>query len=313
MKPFQNLDEQLDIIKNNNIIVENDDEVKKFLLHNNYYNVINKYGYLFISNGKYNDGTTFDEITRVLFLDKNLRSLFMTYLTQVEEHTKSIVAYTFSELYPEKQSYFNHNNFAPGKTREVLGLTSKLQNSISRDYRNTTSPIYHYVNRYHHVPLWVLVNSMYFYDTKNFISYMKHQDTIIICSRIEDIHLENHGKSINVKPSELDTILKNFCDTRNACAHNSRLFDMKLRGSYPYVEDIGCPASIGRSRQTIYDTYLYLSILLPKNDFIQFHNTLLSRFKRYSKAIKSIDFNVILNSLGFPNDWHINTDKKEQQ
>lgn len=49
-------------------------KLKKYLLCNNYYNVINYYSKFFmISNDQYIKGTTFDEISHIYYFDKEIK------------------------------------------------------------------------------------------------------------------------------------------------------------------------------------------------------------------------------------------------
>ena len=51
MKPFKTLEEQIEILKSRNLKFEDEEKAKFYLLHNNYYNIINcyiKYNIIFI-------------------------------------------------------------------------------------------------------------------------------------------------------------------------------------------------------------------------------------------------------------------------
>ena len=50
MKDFKTIDEQIDLLKSRNIIFEDEENAKKILLNNNYYNIINGYKDLFLDN-----------------------------------------------------------------------------------------------------------------------------------------------------------------------------------------------------------------------------------------------------------------------
>ncbi len=305
MKKFLTLNEQIALIQNKGIIVSDYEYAKRFLLHNNYYNIINKYGYLFINNGKYRNETSFSDITKILHLDRDLRVIFLNYLTKVEEHTKAILAYTFSELYRDEHNYLNVNNFDAQYTDKVLILFSSIQKSLARDYKNKLSPTRHYVDKYHHVPLWVAVNTFFFYDTRNFISYLTHQDKTIICRRIVSIFESHYFTDIKLTPSSLDTILKLLCDVRNICAHNQRLFDLKLRGSFPYIDGISNSSRKSEERQTVYEVYQYLKIFLTKTDYDQLRRKIKKRVESTVNSINNFDAYIILNSLGFPKHWEL--------
>lgn len=61
------------------------------------------------------------------------------------------------------------------------------------------------------------------------------------------------------------------------------------------------------TRRSVYDVFLILATFLSKTEYAKLHNTLLKRIKNLDKKLTSISINVILESLGFPKDWHLNT------
>lgn len=50
MKPFKPLDEQIEILKNRELNFKDENAAKNYLLHNNYYNIINCYSKYFLNS-----------------------------------------------------------------------------------------------------------------------------------------------------------------------------------------------------------------------------------------------------------------------
>lgn len=50
MKEFKNIDEQIEILKNRGLVFKDLNLAKRYLLTNNYYNIINGYGKYFQNN-----------------------------------------------------------------------------------------------------------------------------------------------------------------------------------------------------------------------------------------------------------------------
>lgn len=68
MKPFQTLDEQIKLLQSRGLEIDNIVECKRYLLTNNYYNVVNGYSKFFqTSKDKFITGADFREIAATHF------------------------------------------------------------------------------------------------------------------------------------------------------------------------------------------------------------------------------------------------------
>lgn len=61
-----------------------------------------------------------------------------------------------------------------------------------------------------------------------------------------------------------------------------------------------------------YSVFIVLQCFLTRIQYAQLHNTVKQRFDVLEKKLTSIDVNVILQSLGFPENWHKDTPKLPQ-
>ena len=50
MRPFKNLEQQIQILRERGLAFDNEEEAKLYLLDNNYYNIINMYSKVFQEN-----------------------------------------------------------------------------------------------------------------------------------------------------------------------------------------------------------------------------------------------------------------------
>lgn len=73
-RPFKTLDEQIEILKLRNLNIADENQTKKILLDNNYYNIINAYKYIFLLK----------MLVESLFFQKNLL---------MEQHLKNYFLY----------------------------------------------------------------------------------------------------------------------------------------------------------------------------------------------------------------------------
>lgn len=98
MKEFKTIDEQIEILKDRGLIFNDTKMVRRYLLTNNYYNIIKCQGkYFQVRADTFIKGTKFDEVRNLYFFDKQLKHTFFNSILNVEHHLKSIFAHQFSE------------------------------------------------------------------------------------------------------------------------------------------------------------------------------------------------------------------------
>ncbi|CAG5941613.1 Abortive infection bacteriophage resistance protein [Streptococcus pneumoniae] len=73
MKPFKTIEEQIATLKIRGLSITDESKAAKYLLSNNYYNIINGYSKFFQHPGTdtYIDGVTFDEVSSLYTFDKD--------------------------------------------------------------------------------------------------------------------------------------------------------------------------------------------------------------------------------------------------
>jgi len=85
MKEFKTVEEQIKLLKSRGMIFENEEYAKKILLTNNHYNIINGYKNLFIidKTDNYKNGTKFEEVYSLYDFDRQLRNIFLIFLSKL--------------------------------------------------------------------------------------------------------------------------------------------------------------------------------------------------------------------------------------
>ena len=162
-KEFKTIDEQIEILKSRNIIIEDYDRTYRFLSKNNYYYVINGYKDLFIDNTsqneKYLNNTNIEEICAVYKFDKAMKIEFLKYLLLIENEIDTYIAYEFSKSYGYKNYLIldNFNNSSNSKKLFIQKFINDINSEIQYQYKNSNEMIVHYLDNYKYVPLWVLV------------------------------------------------------------------------------------------------------------------------------------------------------------
>ena len=97
-KIFKSLDEQVEIMRNKNLIIDDENFVKDILLRENYF-FINGYRYLFMksmNDRTFIDGANFREIYALFYFDRQLRNILFKNILTLENNIKSIISYELS-------------------------------------------------------------------------------------------------------------------------------------------------------------------------------------------------------------------------
>ena len=221
-KIFKTIDEQIDILKSRNVVIDDYDKAYNLLSKNNYYYLINGYKNLFIDSKtkeeKYINGTKLDELYALYEFDKNIKINFLKYLLLIENEIDTYIAYEFSKSYGHK-NYLLPTNFCNSNSKQFLieSFINDVDLEIGYQYKNCNEMIIHYLDNYKYVPLWVLVRILSFGKISKFYSLMKPKEQNEI------------SRKYNLRIHEFRIILHNLTLIRNVCAHDEKLYDIKIK------------------------------------------------------------------------------------
>lgn len=85
-KPFKSVTEQVSILKSRGLTIKDEKAASRYLLFNNYYNVVNHFGKFFQDGSDcYISGASFDEIRYLFQLDKEIKSLLFRACLDIEK------------------------------------------------------------------------------------------------------------------------------------------------------------------------------------------------------------------------------------
>ncbi|MFL2142903.1 Abi family protein [Ruoffia sp. FAM 26254] len=313
IKQFKTLDEQLIIVHNRNLRITDYKRAKQFLLTNNYYNIINGYSKYFMDNETniYKNNATFDEITHLHRFDTAIKHALMKSLGHAEDHIKYITAHRFAENYPNiKYAYLQLSSYTKNRNSKLDWLIPNLCNLIKKKSRQKKdNAIKHYVKNYNDVPIWVIVNFMDFGQINTlFYCLPTSLQNQIATNCLSFVH--ENGNAINgiFTPEIMVSFLDNMRQIRNVCAHNNKLIDFKCKSDIKYYNDLHDNYNISKNsfRNDVYNVFIILQCFVSRNEYAYLHNSFLKQIKNLDKKLNSISINVILKSLGFPEDWHEN-------
>ena len=175
MKKYKSNEELLDYIMSKGIIVNNkNDTIDKFQRYT-YYSIINTYKEVFKKDGKYINGVTFDEIFALYEFDKNLKSIFLKYVLEVEIIVKALISNIISEKYGI-ENYLIVDNFDSKSNVELIKkLILNFNEEKVKNYGRHPA-ITHYLDKYGFVPPFVLTKIITFGQISRYYGLLKQED-----------------------------------------------------------------------------------------------------------------------------------------
>ena len=278
---------------------------KRILEKENYYTLINGYKSLFLDdtyqgpNEKYKAGAKFKELYALFLFDRELRSLFLRYILEIENNVRSVIAHDFAKKYGHdnflKIDNFNKNQANLG---DIADLIATLQREVANQIRKKNPMIMHHIISYGYVPPWVLVNITTFGTMSMFYGFLKQKDQ-------NDV-----GRQFGIMPHDMKTYLKNLALARNWCAHDVRFYNKRLKSQIT-SNSIHTFLSISpvRSGQRtmgkddIFSIVIIIKQMIPKRAFNKFIFSLKALIDQLSGNIHTISVNEVLAELGFPSNW----------
>lgn len=301
-KEFKTIDEQIQILKSRNIIIENYEKTYNILMKNNYYYLINGYKDLFLDNTskkeKYINGTNIEEIYALYNFDKNLKINFLKYLLLIENEINTYIAYEFSKSYGHKNYLIPENfNNSDSKKSLINKFIDDVNLEIQYQYKNSNEMIIHYLDNYKYIPLWVLVRILSFGKISKFYSLMKSKEQNAI------------SRKYNLRIHEFKIILHNLTLIRNICAHDEKLYDIRMKSrisSTIYHKKLNIGNKNGNyqfATRDLFSIVIIFKILLEKRDFDCFYKELIKDIQKLQKNIITVKIKDILNRMGFPENY----------
>ncbi len=300
-KIFKTLDEQVKILRDKNLIIDDEEYVKSILLRENYF-FINGYRYLFYKSNKdktFINGTNFREIYALFYFDRQLRNILFKNILILENNIKSILSYELSRKYGFKEKkYLNPSNFTtdPKRSKQVGDLVKKVKRQIIVNGREH-SATKHYQSNYGYIPLWVVVKVLSFGIVGELYTILKPEDQ------------ETIANLFNVDVESLLTYLPIVANYRNLCAHEDICYEHKTQKEIPitkYHQLLNIPKTNGEYIYGINDLFALIIILkrlLRPDNFVNMLNEISYELDYLSGRLHTINIDKVLDHMGFPKNY----------
>lgn len=145
-----------------------------------------------------------------------------------------------------------------------------------------------------YVPLWVLIRILTFGQVSKFYALMKQADQ------------NNIAQNFLVREKNLKIYINNLAIIRNICAHDEKLFDIRLKKSIS-MTNIHVKYNLSLKNvnycngfKDLFSIVIIFKELLEEDEFKDFYKVVIEFIERLEKNIHSIKFENVLNKMGFP-------------
>lgn len=269
-------EEQIEILKSRNLIIENEDRAVSILQRVNYYR-LSAYTLTYKNNNGIYEKVSIENVYNLYKFDKNLRNLILPMLEDIEIAFRTHISYLIAHKYGAL-GYKNSKNFRNSKYHESMLKT--LNDEIERSDEIFVT---HHKNKYNGVfPVWVIIEVATFGDLSKMYSNLLDVDKDEIAK-----------KYYNAKCEYVSSWLYALSNLRNKCAHFSRLYNKKLTITPRLFR---ADKKRGIKNNTIFaDIYVIGRLTKEKKEWGNFVTKLSALIDQYDV--------VDLKYLGFPDDW----------
>nr|WP_282577606.1 Abi family protein [Enterococcus cecorum] len=192
-----------------------------------YYSLINGYKDLFLKKNTskeiFNDGTTFEMLYQIHWIDLSMSNLLFKYTLFVEKKLKINVADIIAKNYSIQEDYYlDKKNYSSSK--EKRGKYNDVYAAIEKAKHKDISAI-HYVEEEKNVPPWIAAKAISFGSMVNWYSILKDEDKKIVIDNLFK-YLSNFKKED--KFDFANRVISQVYEYRNISAHGNRNYLIQL-------------------------------------------------------------------------------------
>lgn len=283
MKEAKTIDEQINILEKRGMVLdEGSEKAKEYLLDIGYYR-LGFYCFAFETTYPKKENRTHEyqninlsDVVKLYYLDANLRSLILKYITRIEINFKTTLIHNISVKYKNKPTWFVDPTIMDSKFIQKFDFT--IYNESFRKIKVIKNHHQKYIND-KYAPAW---------KTLEYLTFGQILTTFRALKNPIDKQLISNNFHIN-RANTLDNYINTIVKIRNTAAHGDVLFDFSL----PIAITNKGPLEISRAdnknlNSSLKIIYYFLSIISEnrKNEMQDEINTLFEKF-RHNSVLKN--------------------------
>ena len=278
LKKATTFKEQVTLLRDKNIVIEDEDTCLEFLRHVNYYRLSGYYlPYMDREKNQCFKPTKFSRIYDTYIFDAKLRSLILSAVETIEVFLRSQLAQYHSLKYgPE--GYMKPSSFREDYDHKAF--LDHINQCIEENKKNHI--IMHHNKKYNgHFPLWVIIEFFPIGMLSYFYKGMINADKSYIAASLYGTNYQS-----------MESWLRCLTDLRNCCAHYSRIYYRKFSA----LPRIPGPLNYTPTRRA-FAQICVLKFLYP--EIIKWRKEVFDPLKALIMKYKG---SISLNHLDFPHD-----------
>lgn len=275
IKQPKTYDEQIQIFKNRNLIIEDEQFAKNILSEINYYR-LSAYSLTLKTDDIFHEDVTFNHIFNLYEFDRKLRLQLISLLEKIEISFRAKISYYLAHEYGAA-AHFNKDNF---KNEEYfIDMTRQIDSEINRSKEIF---ITHHKDKYESIfPVWVIIEVISFSLLSKIYSNLKDEDQTNIASLYS-----NNRFYIRNWMYALSTV-------RNICAHFGRFYNRHLPIHFKISKNDSEKINYGNT--TFCSIFIMGKIIEDKQLFNSVIINIAALIEGYT--------DVNITQLGFPENW----------
>ena len=267
------VEHQINKLKSQQLLIQDEKQAKDALMLYGYSNLIKSYRdpYFIIDGGQktYRSGVSFEQISSLYLLDKNLRNAVMASMLALEEHIKEAAANVVAKSFgTDHNDYLKFKNYQNKRKKKIQFSLANLLNKMRGVLNTDKDPIHHYMQKYNTAPPWILFKSVYLSTIINFIDQFKALEKVSMANSLYEL------SELNISQTDLTRLMMDTLftcnDYRNTAAHGGRIYNHVCRNTISSYGNM--PLPFHGFSQLLYllrllkykDPYLYLQKALDE-------------------------------------------------
>lgn len=301
-KPFMTYEQQIHKLKDEKgLEIADDAYALKLLKEHSYFALVSGYKIPFkATNGNYKPHASIEDIYSLYTFDDKLRALFLQYILKIEKHIKSLISYSFCDIYGEAQLHYlnaTNYNYTLQNQGEVHELITRLTSITSNP--NNYPYIRHQQTVHGNIPLWVMMKALTLGTVSKMYSLLPQNIQQLVSREFDYVH-----------ESMLTQMLNMLARARNVCAHNERLYDYRYnKGAIDNTHvhaALQIPMKKGhyqKGKNDLFAIVIVLKYLLEENAFSTFINELDNSINTLLGNVNILQRTQLYKYMGFPENW----------
>lgn len=225
-RPFKSYEELISKLKTDyNIIIENEELALNLLSTISFYDLKNGYKEYLKKVSSVQENISLETLFQFLIFDKNIQMVLLKYSIYVENFFKTKFAHFLGENFGvDVSEYLNSDKYDNKNKKKLRKVLFSIKKNL--DIKNASIPTKHYLEKHTHVPPWILLKNVIFYDTIELFKFLHSKDKRKIIQEYFDIGLiRKNDKEEDIELFiNMISLIRSF---RNKIAHNYKVITYK--------------------------------------------------------------------------------------